>query len=64
MPIKRSLSPEEYIPVLRRRVRRLALIVVALILLLGATVFLLVKERFAQTELPTGQNYSTGEILD
>ena len=57
---RRVLSPEEQIPVLRKRTRRLALAVFILILLLGAAVFLLVKGYLTEEELELGKNYTFG----
>lgn len=61
---KRAIPAEEMVPILRRRLRRLTMIALFLAILLGAALFLLVKDRLAEEKLPTGQNYSTEESLD
>lgn len=61
---KRAIPAEEMAPVLRRRLRRLTVIALFMAILLGAALFLLVKDRLAENELPTGQNYSTEESSD
>ncbi len=57
---RRVLSPEEQIPVLRKRVRKLALTVVVLAVLLGAAAFLLIKGYLTEEELEIGKNYTFG----
>jgi hypothetical protein len=61
---RRPLSAEEQLPILRRKSRRLALAVVALAILLGAAVFLLVKDWFAERILPIGQDFTTEQTQD
>ena len=61
---RRVLSPEEQLPILRRKVHRLTLLVVALILLLVAAGFLLVKDYFDGEELPVGQNFGQNYSSD
>lgn len=60
---RRAVPAEELVPVLRRRLRRLALIALSLAILLGAAVFLLVKNHLEADKLPDGQNYSTEDSL-
>lgn len=60
---RRAVPAEELVPVLRRRLRRLALIALSLAILLGAAVFLLVKNHLEGDKLPDGQNYSTEDSL-
>ena len=61
---KRAIPPEEQVAALRRRLRRLALITLALAILLGAAVFQLVKNQLERSALPDGQNYSTEESAE
>ncbi len=61
---RRPLSAEEQLPVLRRKLRRLALVVVALAILLGAAAFLLVKDWLTEEVLPIGQNFSSEQTQD
>lgn len=61
---KRTISAEEMVPALRRRLRRLTVVALFLAILLGAAMFLLMKDRLAEEKLPTGQNYSTEESSD
>ena len=57
---RRSLSAEEKLPVLRRRLRKLVALVVALAILLGAAVFFLLQGYFTEKELEPGKNYTFG----
>ena len=57
---RRALSAEEQVPILRKRLRRLAVIALALAILLGAAAFLLIKDYFAEEELKIGKNYTFG----
>lgn len=56
---RRVLSYEEATVLWRKRTRRLAATVLILIVLLGAAVFLLVKDWFAEKVLPIRENFST-----
>ena len=58
---RRALSAEEQLPILRRRVRRLRLVALALVVLLGVAVFLLVKSPAVKEKAPDGQNYTVDE---
>ena len=60
---KRAVPAEEQVIVLRRRLRRLTLVTLCLAVLLGAAVFLLVKNHLEADKIPDGQNYSTEESL-
>ena len=56
---RRVISYEEATVLWRKRARRLAVIVLMLTILLGATVFLLVKDWFAEKVLPVDRDFST-----
>ena len=57
---RRALSPEEQVPLLRKRLRRLTAIALALAVLLAAAAFLLIKDYFFEEELEIGKNYTFG----
>ena len=61
---RRSLSAEEKLPILRRRLRKLVALVVTLAILLGAAVFLLLQDYFTESESEFGRNYTFGYPFD
>lgn len=59
-PRRRQLSPEEQIPLLKRTCRRLALCVIALLLILSAVAVVIVLHLKGHTvEFPKAPNYNT-----
>lgn len=61
---RRVLSYEEATILWRKRTRKLAAVVLALTILLGAAAFLLVREWLSEEKIPVGQNFTTGETLE
>lgn len=59
MPRRRTLSPEEQIRVLKKRIGRLVIAWLVTLLLLAATLYPTVEYFLGKTFFKTGQNYST-----